>query len=668
MITNYKQTKEEALCMYNAFLEITSEVGFEDTETSMIALKNQADNIKKDRFLLMIAGEAKSGKSTFINAYLGQEVLPMDVKQCTSSIVEIRYGKEFTLTATYANDEKIKLISEPEIKKFLSENAALDDNYRDIPVPTINHELLVKYKSNIPEHVIKDMLSNVKEENIYRLPEKQYEQKIREYIKSKKDKWKEIVVKIEIAYPFEDESLRGVEIIDSPGVNAQGRVGDVTNNYIEDANAIMFLKPITGAALEATSFKKFLETKSADRNKDALFLILTRAANETSENLEKIHKEALKLFQGIKEEQIVCVDSKVEMFINQIKDLSVEEIASLIIELDNKKQLESFIELPWYKSAMNKAKYMEALKTISRFIMIDQALNQFGRKSHYLALSGFLGRILKVYTKIQGNLEDRVNAYELKAKDPSVLAEKIAEVKKKLSEINAKMRNTTDEITQKYIGDDGIVCTHANKVIEELKKDIEGIHGNDINELEKISFRRIDKFKEFQKELEKNIVAECNAALVMLSNQSEIRFTSLEPDFSKEIFEDIKNETEKEATEEERFYTGVTFKKTHSRSVYSQDKHFKIIKGSIIERLEAIKRQAINNLIDFAIETVEVYINELKNNAQTKKDELDKINEEKRTAEQIRDEIKRLGSIIRQINAKTQIVKETKGGIDSYVQ
>lgn len=43
---------------------------------SLVALANQATNIREDKFILMIAGEAKSGKSTFINAYLGEEILP----------------------------------------------------------------------------------------------------------------------------------------------------------------------------------------------------------------------------------------------------------------------------------------------------------------------------------------------------------------------------------------------------------------------------------------------------------------------------------------------------------------------------------------------------------------------------------------------------------------
>ena len=66
---------------------------------------------------------------------------------------------------------------------------------------------------------------------------------------------------MEIQYPFSDVDMRGIEIVDTPGVNADGRVGDITNKYIEDANAVMFLKPLTGAALESTSFKNFLKSK-----------------------------------------------------------------------------------------------------------------------------------------------------------------------------------------------------------------------------------------------------------------------------------------------------------------------------------------------------------------------------------------------------------------------
>ena len=78
MITNYKKVKEDVLNAYASFLPIIETVknGKETSyDASLESLKKQAENIKQDKFLLMIVGEAKSGKSTFINAYLGEELL-----------------------------------------------------------------------------------------------------------------------------------------------------------------------------------------------------------------------------------------------------------------------------------------------------------------------------------------------------------------------------------------------------------------------------------------------------------------------------------------------------------------------------------------------------------------------------------------------------------------
>ena len=139
MITNYKKVKEDVLEVYTSFLplvEAAKDGKPTSYDASLQSLAKQAKNIKQDKFMLMIVGEAKSGKSTFINAYLGEEILPMDVKQCTSSIVEIRYGERFILRATYADDRVELIEDEQQIKSFLSANAALDDNYRDM----INHK------------------------------------------------------------------------------------------------------------------------------------------------------------------------------------------------------------------------------------------------------------------------------------------------------------------------------------------------------------------------------------------------------------------------------------------------------------------------------------------------------------------------------------------------
>ena len=75
-------------------------------------------NSYKNKFVLMIAGEAKSGKSTFINAFLGKEILPTDAKQCTNSIIKIRYGEKLSLILKYMNSSRI-ITNFEKIKKNL---------------------------------------------------------------------------------------------------------------------------------------------------------------------------------------------------------------------------------------------------------------------------------------------------------------------------------------------------------------------------------------------------------------------------------------------------------------------------------------------------------------------------------------------------------------------
>ena len=86
---DYKQNKEQVLAIYDSFKKVCEESEKKVSEN----IESFAQKIKNDVFKLMVLGEAKSGKSTFINAYLGKEVVPMDVRQCTSAIIEIKSEK-----------------------------------------------------------------------------------------------------------------------------------------------------------------------------------------------------------------------------------------------------------------------------------------------------------------------------------------------------------------------------------------------------------------------------------------------------------------------------------------------------------------------------------------------------------------------------------------------
>lgn len=682
MITSYKKAKEDVLQYYTEFLDVVGKLEISEDDTSLKALKLQVDKIREDKFCLMIAGEAKSGKSTFINAYLGTEILPMDVRQCTSSVVEIRYGSEFVLNATYADGRTKKVSGEEEITAFLTTNAALDDEYRDIPITTINNEIIVKYQDKkILEAVIVDLLKGVERENIHRLPTEEYNRKIREYIKKKQSHWREVVVKIDIEYPFEDKNMRGVRIIDSPGVNAAGKVGDVTAAYIESADAIMFLRPITGVAIEANSFKEFLESKSVDRNKNAMFLILTRAAAESDETIERAYEEFVNMFgiqkndnrNGIVKEQIIPVDSKAKLYYNAFQTMSTEEIKAEIKKMNAEKKIEPFLKAAWFDADGEKESFLAELKRISNFNVIDQLLNRFGRKAQFIALSEFLGRMLKVYAKIGVSLHEKIAHYELKAENPGKLAVIIKQTEAELIDIENRMNEKVDDITAKYAGSGkkGLIAQRAEEVMADYKKKIEAIKGtsdSSLEELEKLSFRQVDTFIDFEATLQKNVIAECNEALrVALSENNTVEYVSLEPDFSKEVVEKIKKDMKSEANESYTYTTGTTFQKTHTASRFSQDKYYKLVKDSINERLDSIKQQAIRDLRSFVSHTVTAYTKELAKNADAKKVELRKIRDDKKTAEEIALVIEDLKALLDSLEPKKRNVTELKGGIDGNV-
>lgn len=682
MITSYKKAKEDILQFYREFLQVVEKVGMPSDDTSLTSLRFQAKKIEEDKFCLMVAGEAKSGKSTFINAYLGTEILPMDVRQCTSSVVEIRYGSEFHLKAIYADGKEKTFVGENDIKRFLISNAALDDQYRDIPVTIINNEIIVKYKDRpLPDQIIRDMLKGVERENIHRLPPEVYERKIRKYIAEKRPKWREVVVTIEIEYPFEDKNMRGIRIIDSPGVNAAGKVGDVTATYIESADAIMFLRPITGVAIEANSFKEFLESKSVDRNKNAMFLILTRAAAESDETISRAYEEFVNMFgtqktdnrHGIVKEQIIPVDSKAEMYYNLFQKMTTEEIKTAVKEMNAAKQIEPFLKAAWFDADGEKDVFLKELKRYSNFSVIDQSLNKFGRKAQFIALSEFLGRMLKVYAKIAASLRDQIGSYQLKAEDPQKLAAKVEATNAELIEIENLMRQKVDEIVAKYAssGKRGLIAVRAEEVMRDYRATIDTIKGTSdscIDELEKHSFRQIETFQTFEKELQNTVVNECEEALkVALRGKGEISFVTLAPDFSPEVVKQIKDTVRKDSYESYTYETGITFKKTHTGSRFSQDKFFKNVKNSIVSRLESIKAQAVRDLTNFVQRTARRYAEELAKNADAKRNELERIKAEKATADEIAATIARLESVVADAGARTADLESYKGGIDNYV-
>lgn len=353
--------------------------------------------------------------------------------------------------------------------------------------------------------------------------------------------------------------------------------------------------------------------------------------------------------------------------------MSVEDLGEYMDSLIEAEKIEPFLDSPWFKSRFNKDTYLKKLKEISNFAVVDHALNLFAHKAQYIALSEFLQRLLNVLGKMQAKLIEEKGYYEEKAVNPEELAIKLSETKARLDSLTLALYETVDIIGDRYSDPkDGVIEQRAKAVVEAYKREIASINPNDsssVDSLEKISFQKIDAFKEFQDELLKNILAECDAALISLSDKSGIKFPeTMKPDVTKQAIEAERVKTEKEERErKEEYTTGLTFKKTHERSAFSQSRYYSAVKSHIDGKIDTIRNNAVRDLRRFVIDTISVYREELSQNVRIKKAELTDIIREKETAEQIQEKIQQMAGWLDQIIPMCSHISALKGGIDRNV-
>lgn len=696
MITDYQTRKNEVLDVYKKMEHLIEEVETNCSKADLIDqlvtvqplidnIRNCAEKIREDRFSIMVAGESKSGKSTFINSFLGLEILPMDIKQCTSSIIEIKNGDEFLIKATYANGQ-IKHYgkngNQQEAHKFLKENAAINDKYRDIPVPTINNEILIKAgqkaltggtRIKISEQALSKFLEEdvIKEANIHNLNPEDYKRKIETYINNTIDSWQNIITKIEVIYNF-PKSMKGLEIIDSPGVAALGGVGEVTSSYIDNANAIIFLKPLVGQALESTQFNRFLKNHSVDKNKDAVFLVFTHTANLNDSDLQRLKSEVKKQFNMINESNILYVDSKAELYANKFKNLSLDMHETLIIELNQKGTLDNFAELAYLRTK-DKNNFVEELQKASGFKKVYSAMDEFGRKAHYILLSELLQSIDGLYAKLCEAQKSNLEFFKKKAKDPIELATQIDKLTEELNSVTNKMAVGVHQITDKFRDSEtGLIRKYATEKLNKYKTEISNIDPNSrsaFEELEKTSLKEIDEYKNLLEEIQKETLNEFNKKLIELSKSTttDIPIISLSPNFDQTTFKKLIGDTREKAQEARNIEEGVTFKETRREYYYSHNKHFDIVKNSITQRLNEIKNTLVKEAENFVERLRAAYTQELNSNKKDIENNLIHIRELKITAEKIQQNIEILLEIIKKLNQAESEVAKLKGGIAKYV-
>lgn len=204
------------------------------------SLKILSEKVSSESFKIQVVGTFKNGKSTFINSFLGEEVLPAYATPCTAVINELKYGEKPKAILYFKDPLPEKLPSEiPQtILSYMKK-------YGKNPIPPIE----IPY-DEIEDYAVIPMGKDPKES----LLESPYH-------------------KIELFWPL-DILKNCVEIIDSPGLNEAETRTRVALEYLSKTDTVIMI--FTAQAACSEKEMKFITNNLRQQGFEDIFFVINR--------------------------------------------------------------------------------------------------------------------------------------------------------------------------------------------------------------------------------------------------------------------------------------------------------------------------------------------------------------------------------------------------------
>lgn len=224
------------------------------------AFHNLQEILQNDVLKIQVVGAVKNGKSSFTNALVGESILPVDDIPCTAVVSEVKYGEDKKAIVHFCSPLPMGLLDEiPQATRAYIEKYNFGKNAegKDVQIPPLEvpYNELSKYVA-IPEPTMDILFDS---------------EKLAEY-KAKIDQESPYDV-AELYFPA--EMLRnGVELVDSPGLNESPKRTVVTLNYLEKADAAIYLLDATHPFTEDD--KKVIEDRLLKLGFSDLLMVVNR--------------------------------------------------------------------------------------------------------------------------------------------------------------------------------------------------------------------------------------------------------------------------------------------------------------------------------------------------------------------------------------------------------
>ena len=94
------------------------------------ALASARENLKRDDYTVVVCGEVKQGKTSFINALLGQNLLPVAVKIATSQVFRISHSENESFYLVFDNGEREEISRDEMVRYGTETGERLNDDAR----------------------------------------------------------------------------------------------------------------------------------------------------------------------------------------------------------------------------------------------------------------------------------------------------------------------------------------------------------------------------------------------------------------------------------------------------------------------------------------------------------------------------------------------------------
>ncbi|WP_169739815.1 dynamin family protein [Actinospica robiniae] len=227
-LKTFKGMRLELAALIGRLRSVADELESAELRNAAAALEQR---VNEDVFRVMVLGEFNCGKSTLVNALLGERVLPAFARPCTAVICEVGYGQE-RRAVLYPRDGSPSF---------------------ELPI------------EELAEHITIDDEEAETLQNRYKLAE--------------------------ITWPL-PLCADGVQLTDSPGTNEDSIREAVTNGYLARADAVVYV--VSALAPFGKSERTYLENHVLPLGHSDIFFLVTRIdqapAEERADVIEVVRK------------------------------------------------------------------------------------------------------------------------------------------------------------------------------------------------------------------------------------------------------------------------------------------------------------------------------------------------------------------------------------------